>query len=263
MISQFPGQLRRRLYLSSSQRANSIRGDGQLVSATPGDSRPDHFEYDPENPVPTIGGRLCCGNDDYPPGPFDQSPNETREDVLVFSTPPLDREMEVTGFIRLELYASTTAADTDFTALLADVDPSGNARYLADGIVRARYRNSTEKAEPVEMGKVYRFDIDLWATSNLFKKGHQVRLYVSSSNFPRFNRNSNTGVPVFGSSGMVKAEQAIFHDQEHPSALVLPVFRGNPLGSADQLRLGSSINQAEIPETVPRLGAFFQRLPNS
>jgi len=213
-----------RLYLNSNEGANSIRGDGELISSIPGNSRPDHFEYDPENPVPTIGGRLCCGNDVYPPGPFDQRPNENREDVLVFSTPPLDQEMEVTGFIRLELYASTTAADTDFTALLVDVDPSGNARYLADGIVRARYRNSTDKAEPIEMGKVYRFDIDLWATSNLFKKGHRVRLYVSSSNFPRFNRNSNTGVPVFGSSGMVKAEQTILHDQDHPSALVLPVI---------------------------------------
>jgi putative CocE/NonD family hydrolase len=212
-----------KFYLNSKQGANSISGDGELVASVPGESRPDFFEYDPENPVPTIGGRLCCGNDVFPPGPFDQSPNETRRDVLVYSTPPLEQEMEVTGFIRLELYAATTGADTDFTAILADVDPSGNARYLADGIVRARYRNSTEKAEPIEMGTVYRYEIDLWATSNLFKKGHRMRLYVSSSNFPRFNRNSNTGAPVFGSAGMIKADQTVFHSRDYPSALVLPV----------------------------------------
>jgi putative CocE/NonD family hydrolase len=114
--------------------------------------------------------------------------------------------------------------DTDFTALLADVEPSGYARFLTDGIVRARYRNSTERAEPIEPGKIYEYSINLWATSNLFKAGHRIRLYVSSSNFPRFNRNLNTGEPIAGPTRYVKASQRIYHDAQHPSALVLPVI---------------------------------------
>ena len=183
----------------------------------------DVFEYDPAHPVPTIGGRLCCGNDVLPPGPFDQSPNESRGDVLVYSTSPLERATEVTGYVTLELYASTTAEDTDFTAMLVDVDPSGYARFITDGVVRARYRASTSVAEMVVPGKVYRYSIDLWATSNVFKAGHQIRLYVSSSNFPRFNRNLNTGESTLGATGLVKAIQTIYHDSEYPSALSLPV----------------------------------------
>jgi predicted acyl esterase len=122
------------------------------------------------------------------------------------------------------IYASSSAVDTDFTALLADVEPSGYARFLTDGIVRARYRNSTQRAEPIEPGKIYEYSIDLWATSNLFKAGHRIRLYVSSSNFPRFDRNLNTGKPIAGSVNMIKAQQRIYHDSQHPSALVLPVI---------------------------------------
>ncbi len=210
-------------YLHSTKGANSIRGDGALSTAPAGSENPDVFVYDPENPVRTIGGRLCCG-DGIPPGPWDQSPNETRSDVLVFSTPPLEKDTEVTGFIKMELYAATTAVDTDFTALLADVNASGYARFLTDGIVRARYRKSLEKADPIVPGKIYRYEIDLWATGNLFRAGHRIRLYVSSSNFPRFSRNLNTGERTFGSTGMVKATQTIYHDAEHPSALVLPVI---------------------------------------
>ena len=213
-----------RFYLGSDRGANTVGGDGTLSTTLSDNPSTDSFEYDPWNPVPTIGGRLCCGNEVMPPGPFDQSPNETRRDVLVFSTPPLEEAVEVTGFIRLELFAATTAADTDWTALLVDVDPSGYARYLADGIVRARYRNTTERSEPIQPGKVYRYEIDLWATSNVFKPGHQIRLYVSSSNFPRFNRNSNTGIAVLNSTGMKKATQTVFHDTRYPSALVLPVI---------------------------------------
>ncbi len=212
-----------RFYLAAQKGANSAHGDGVLVEKAPENSPPDVFDYDPWSPVPTIGGRLCCGTDVIPPGPFDQSPNETRRDVLVYSTPPLDKELEATGWVKVELYASTTAADTDFTAMLVDVDSKGFARYLADGIVRARYRNSTEQAEPIVPGKPYRYEVDLWATSNLFKVGHRVRLYISSSNFPRFNRNPNTGERMLGTTGMVKARQTIYHDATHPSALVLPV----------------------------------------
>ena len=210
-------------FLHSTRTAKSVAGDGTLSLAAPGTEPTDSFEYDPANPVPTIGGRLCCG-DAIPPGPFDQRPNESRNDVLVFSTPALDRDVEVTGFIKLELYASTSVKDTDFTALLVDVDPSGYARFLTDGIVRARYRNVTDKPEEVVPGQVYKYELDLWATSNLFKTGHKIRLYISSSNFPRFNRNLNTGEPMFGSSRTVKAQQTIYHDSRRPSAIVLPII---------------------------------------
>ena len=144
--------------------------------------------------------------------------------MLVFSTPALERDVEATGYITLELYASSSAVDTDFTAMIVDVDPSGYARFLTDGIVRARYRNSTERAEPIEPGKIYKFAIDLWATSNVFKAGHRIRVYVSSSNFPRFNRNMNTGESTIRSTTMMKAKQTIYHDAEHPSAIVLPII---------------------------------------
>ena len=197
---------------------------GTLSSESPENEPPEPYVYDPANPVPTIGGRLCCGNNQLPPGPADQRPNENRTDILTYSTPPLEKDLEVTGFIRLKLYAATDAPDTDFTGLLADVEPSGYARFLTDGIVRTRYRKSTAKADPIEPGKVYDYDIDLWATSNVFKAGHRIRLYVSSSNFPRFDRNTNTGEPVLGHGRMAVATQRIHHNRQYPSALVLPVI---------------------------------------
>jgi hypothetical protein len=215
-----------RYFFRSNKGANSANGDGELTIKSPGREKPDTFEYDPHNPVPTIGGRLCCGPG-IAPGPFDQRPNESRQDVLVFSTPPLDRDVEVTGYITVELYAASSAVDTDFTAMIVDVDPVGYARLLTDGIVRARYRNSTERSEPIEPGKVYKYTIDLWATSNVFKAGHRIRVYVSSSNFPRFNRNLNTGEATARSTRMVKATQTVYHDAEHPSAIVLPIIPRN------------------------------------
>jgi putative CocE/NonD family hydrolase len=195
---------------------------GSLGTEAPSSEPPESYQYDPANPVPTIGGRLCCGPE-LPPGPADQRPNENRPDVLIYSTGPLAREVEVTGFIQVRLFAATSAVDTDFTALLADVEPSGYARFLTDGIVRARYRKSTAQAEPVAPGEVNEYKIDLWATSNVFKAGHRIRLYVSSSNFPRFNRNLNTGEATLGATRIVTARQSIYHDAQHPSALIVPV----------------------------------------
>lgn len=209
-------------YFHASKGANSISGDGSLSTKIPGAEKPETFEYDPANPVPTIGGRLCCGG--TLPGPYNQQPNESRQDVLVFSTPPLERDTEVTGNISVELFAASSAVDTDFTALIVDVDPSGYARLLTDGIVRARYRNSTERAELIEPGKVYKYTIDLWTTSNLFKAGHRIRVYISSSNFPRFNRNLNTGEATMRGTKMLKASQTVYHDAEHPSAIMLPII---------------------------------------
>ena len=210
-------------YLHSSKGANTSAGDGQLSLTAPGSERPDQFDYDPRNPVPTIGGRLCCGTA-LPPGPADQRPNESRRDVLVFSTAPLREDVEVTGFVSVDLYAATSAVDTDFTALLVDVEPNGYARFLTDGIVRARYRESASGRSEVIPGKIYRYSIDLWATGNVFKAGHRIRLYISSSNFPRFNRNLNTGEPMLGSSASVIAHQTIYHEAQYSSALTLPVI---------------------------------------
>ena len=209
-----------RYYLHSGGGANGVAGDGKLSTDGPRREQPDRFAYDPAQPVPTLGGRLCCGPA-HLPGPADQRPNESRTDVLVYSTPPLPRDVEVTGFITAEVFAATSATDTDFTAMLVDVDPSGYARYLADGIVRGRYRASRSKAEPVEPGRIEKYEIDLWATSNVFKAGHRLRLYVSSSNSPRFSRNPN-GAPE-GSAEVIKASQTVYHDGAHPSALILPV----------------------------------------
>ena len=144
--------------------------------------------------------------------------------MLVFSTPPLERDVEVTGYVTAELYAATTAPDTDFTMMLVDVSSDGYARYLTDGVVRARYRETTDRPEPVTPGRVYKYAVDLWVTSNLFKAGHRIRLYVSSSNCPRFDRNLNTGEASAGATRFVKADQAVYHDASRPSSVTLPVI---------------------------------------
>jgi putative CocE/NonD family hydrolase len=179
--------------------------------------------YDPANPAPTVGGPLCCDPAHLPGGPRDQKDVESRQDVLVYSTPPLTEDTEVTGPITLDLYAKSSAVDTDFTGKLVDVGPDGFAQNLTEGILRARYRESTSAAKTIEPGKVYEYKIDLWSTSNVFMKGHRIRVEVSSSNFPRFDRNLNTGKNAAESAEFVKATNTVLHDSEHPSALVLPV----------------------------------------
>jgi putative CocE/NonD family hydrolase len=159
-------------------------------------------------------------------GPQNQQQVELRKDVLVYSTPALGQDLEITGPITLDLYASTSAADTDFTGKLVDVSPDGTAINLTEGILRARFRESTLGApKPIKPGQVYEYRIDLWSTSNVFLKGHKIRLEVSSSNFPRFDRNLNTGKDAATDATMVKATNTIYHDQQHPSALILPVVK--------------------------------------
>ncbi|MGH9469905.1 MAG: CocE/NonD family hydrolase, partial [Terriglobia bacterium] len=210
-------------YLHSEGKANTAGGNGSLSDQRPAHERPDKFVYDPNNPVPTIGGRLCCDSVHLEPGARDQSSNESRPDVLVFSTPPLTHNLEIVGPVKLVLYASSSAVDTDFTAMLVDVGPNGFARNLTAGIIRARYRDSEETPQFMTPGHVYRFTIDLWATGNVFLAGHRLRLDVSSSDFPRFDRNLNTREsPELGARG-TKAINTIYHDAAHPSALVLPV----------------------------------------
>ena len=210
-------------YLHSDGRANSLNGDGALSVETPGDQPSDSYVYNPVNPVPTVGGGLCCDPAFMANGAYDQRWVEGREDVLVYSTPPLAEDVEVTGPVSVTLFASSSAVDTDFTAKLVDVEPSGYARNLTDGIIRARYRNPRQPAELIAPGDIIEYTIDLWATSNLFKKGHRIRVEISSSNFPRFDRNMNTGAPIGSDVEFQPALQTIYHTPEYPSRLTLPV----------------------------------------
>lgn len=210
-------------FLHSTGKANSLSGDGGLSTVAPQSESYDHFVYDPSNPVPTVGGPLCCDSGHLAPGPYDQRSVEAREDVLIYSTPSLTQDTEVTGSVSLELFAKSSVVDTDFTAKLVDVGPDGFAQNLTEGIVRARYRDSQEKSNLMNPGQIYRFTIDLWSTSNVFRAGHRVRLEISSSNFPRFDRNLNTGEKFGVTQRYVSATNAIYHDAEHPSVLILPL----------------------------------------
>jgi putative CocE/NonD family hydrolase len=213
-------------YLRSRGKANSLRGDGGLSPDAPGNEPHDRFTYDPQNPVPTSGGCNCCNPEIVAWGAYDQREIEAREDVLVYTSEPLKEDLEVTGPVRVKLYASTDAPDTDFTAKLVDVHPSGYAINLTDGIRRGRYRESVATPKLLEPGKVYEFDIDLWVTSNVFLKGHRIRVEISSSNFPRFDRNPNTGGEFGADNELRVAHQQIYHDREYPSHIILPVIPG-------------------------------------
>jgi putative CocE/NonD family hydrolase len=214
----------RKYYLHSRGKANSAYGDGALATDEPGNEPADSYLYNPLNPVPTNGGGLCCYHNNTPGGAFDQSLVEHRADVLVYSTEPLKEDVEVTGPIRLTLYASSSAPDTDFTAKLVDVTECGFARNLTDGIIRARVRESQSDPKLIAPGKVYEYSIDMWSTANLFKAGHRIRLEVSSSNFPRFDRNPNTGHDLFADSEMQPALQTVFHNRANASHLTLPII---------------------------------------
>jgi putative CocE/NonD family hydrolase len=215
-----------RYLLESGGKANSASGDGALSTNAAGSVSADSFVYDPANPVPTTGGPLCCDPSHLAAGPRDQKEVEARPDVLVYSTTPLAEDTEATGPVTLDLFAKTSAADTDFTAKLVDVGPDGTAINLTEGILRARYRESTKGApKPITPGDVYEYKIDMWSTSNVFLKGHRIRLEVSSSNFPRFDRNLNTGKDDAADGEMVKATNTVLHDSVHPSALILPVVK--------------------------------------
>jgi uncharacterized protein len=210
-------------YLHSAGAANGVAGNGTLSTVAPAEERPDQYVYDPNDAVPTIGGPLCCEALPTGIGPQDQRPAEARSDVLVYTTPVFAKDTEVTGPVSLDLYVSTSAVDTDFTGMLVDVWPNGFAQNLTSGILRMRYRNSQEKPELANPGETYDITMDLWATSNVFLAGHKLRLEVSSSNFPRFDRNLNTGEEQARATRMVKATNVIYHDKAHPSALVVPV----------------------------------------
>lgn len=204
-----------------------LRASGVLSAEGPGAEAPDAYVYDPADPSPTVGGptslpgRFLGTNS----GPLDQRKVEARPDVIVYTSPPLERPLEATGPLQVVLHAATDAPDTDFVAKLCDVDPGGVSRILAEGVVRARFREGYERERPLEPGRAYAYAIDLVATSNVFLAGHQIRVAITSSSFPRFDRNANTGNPLGTDrpEDLRPARQTIFHDAARPSHLLLPV----------------------------------------
>ena len=212
------------MYLTSNGRANSLNGDGALKPASPAEDKPDAFTYDPMNPVMTNGGGFCCMGADAKPGAQEQRPTESRDDVLVYSTSPLEKGLEVSGPIDVTLYVASDAKDTDFTIKLVDVYPDGTAYNVEDNIQRARYRDGYDKP-PVwfEKDKVYKLTFQPMQTSIEFLPGHQLRIEVSSSNFPRYDRNLNTGGNNFDESKGVVAHNAVHHSAKYPSRITLSV----------------------------------------
>jgi len=219
-----PRAQQERFYLESRGHANTLAGDGRLRLGTP-TGEADRFVFDPQDPVPTAGGAACCNPKVFPWGPKDQRPVEKRRDVLVYTTDPLQKDVEVIGTVRVVLYAATSARDTDFTAKLVDVFPDGRAQNLTDGILRMRYRKSLEKQELARPGEICKLTIDAGVTGNVFQKGHRIRMEISSSNFPRFDRNPNTGEPVADATELRKATQTVYHDARRPSYVLLPVVQ--------------------------------------
>jgi putative CocE/NonD family hydrolase len=204
-------------YFHNSGRANSRSGDGFLSTQPPGEEETDVYLYDPRNPVPSMD--VVNGD-----GARDQSDIEERPDVLVYTSAPMEKSVEVTGPIVVKLYAASSAVDTDFTGKLVDVWPNGKAYNLCEGIIRARYRASVTKAKLIQPSRVYEFSLDLGATSNVFKAGHSIRVEISSSNFPKWDRNLNTGHPIGQDAEIKVALQTVFHNRKYPSCIVLPVI---------------------------------------
>jgi putative CocE/NonD family hydrolase len=203
--------------------------DGVLNTISPGDEAPDTYTYDPDNPVPTLGGNhsICWGDAFHviQPGPFDQREIEARDDVLVYTTAPLAEPLEVTGPITITLYASTDALDTDWTAKLIDVYPDDRAINLTEGVIRARFRESIYQPEKLlEPGEIYAYTLELLDTSNVFLPGHRIRVDLTSSNFPLWDRNPNTGHKQGADAELRVAQQTVYHEREYPTRITLPVI---------------------------------------
>ncbi|SFE20279.1 CocE/NonD family hydrolase [Spirosoma endophyticum] len=213
-------------YLSSAGGANSLYGDGKLTTKALGkDEKPDAFAYDPAFPVPSYGGNVCCTGTAVQGGAFDQHQMETRQDILVYTTEPFASGVELTGSIETTLYVASDAKDTDFTVKLIDVYPDGKAYNLDETILRARYRDGFDKEVWMDKGKVYKLTLSPMATSNFFAPGHSIRVEISSSNFPRFDRNMNTGGDNYSESKGVIAHNQVFHSAQYPSMVRLPIAK--------------------------------------
>jgi putative CocE/NonD family hydrolase len=206
-------------YVHSSGRANTLSGDGVLSTAEPSAEPADSYRYDPKNATPFITAPSFAQIG----GPDDYRSVEARDDVLVYSSEPMKRDTEVCGPIRAEVWAASSATDTDFMVKLIDVWTDGYAERLSDGMVRARYREGMESASLIEPGKIYRYSVDVWNTCETFKVGHRIRVEIASSAVPKFDRNPNTGEPLGRTTTMKIADQKIFHDREHPTHLILPI----------------------------------------
>ena len=209
-------------YLAGNGPANTGRGGGTLSAAKPDAAGKDTYEYDPAKPVPTLGGNNCCGTPTLA-GPRDQRPIEERNDVLVYSSAVLDSPMAIAGPVKMKLHASTDGRDTDFMVKLIDVAPGGIAINIAEGILRTRFRKGLDRMELLEPGKEYEFEVEMVGTANVFLPGHRIRVDITSSNFPQFDRNPNTGEALGASSKLRVAKQMVFHGGARASHIVLPV----------------------------------------
>ena len=212
-------------HLSSGGQANSLYGNGKLSLTKSEEPAIDAYIYDPMNPVKSYGGNVCCTGNAVKGGAYDQQHMETRQDILVYTSEPLDEGIEVSGFIESTLYVSSDAKDTDFTIKLIDVYPDGRAYNLDETIQRARYREGIDQEVFMEDGEVYKMEMTPMSTSNYFKKGHRVRIEISSSNFPRFTRNLNTGGDNFNESEGVRAHNKIHTGPGYPSMIKLPIVK--------------------------------------
>jgi putative CocE/NonD family hydrolase len=213
-------------YLASGGKANTVDGDGVLTPKSPGADKPDAFSYDPKSPVPSYGGNVCCTGNAVQGGAFDQRKMEARPDILVYTSEPLKEGVEVSGPISVTLYASSDAKDTDFTVKFLEVYPDGRAFNLDETIQRARYREGYDKPTVMmEAGKVYKVALQPMTTSNYFEAGHRIRIEVSSSNFPRFDRNLNTGGRNYDEAEGVVAHNQIHHSRQYASTLTLTVVK--------------------------------------
>jgi uncharacterized Ntn-hydrolase superfamily protein len=248
----------RKFYLHSGGNANSRFGDGTISLQTPVDEPADHFFYDPATPVPSLGGQACCTGTDKGAGSYDQSVNEMRDDVLVFTSEVLDQGVDVTGPLEVVLYVSSSAKDTDFTAKLIDVYPDGRAFNVQEGALRMRYREGFSKKVWMEYGEVYEARLNLHATANYFGTGHRIRLEVSSSNFPRWDRNLNTGGNNFDETEWVIAKNAVHHSAQYPSHLVLPLIEATGGGKPQPSQLAHTYSIVARDEETGELGVAVQ-----
>ena len=212
-------------FLSSAGKANTLNGDGALLLTPPSKDIPDAFTYDPMNPVGSYGGNVCCTGNAVQGGSFDQSQMELRNDILVYTSEKLVEGVEITGFIESTLFVSSTGLDTDVTIKLIDVYPDGKAYNLDETIQRLRYRDGYDKEVFMEKNKVYKVDLTPMVTSNYFPAGHKIRIEVSSSNFPRFDRNLNTGGNNYNESKGIVVENKIHHSKQYPSVIKLPFIK--------------------------------------
>ncbi|NNE26248.1 MAG: CocE/NonD family hydrolase, partial [Saprospiraceae bacterium] len=212
-------------YLNSTEGANSLYGDGRLILNLSEKTGVDSYTYNPMNPVNSYGGNVCCTGNAIEGGSFDQQLMETRNDILVYTSDELEEGIEISGFIESTLYVGSDAQDTDFTIKLIDVYPDGSAYNLDETIQRARYREGYEKEVFMKKGEVYKLELTPMATSNYFAKGHRIRIEVSSSNFPRFTRNLNTGGNNYDESEAIIANNKIYHGADYPSHISLPIIK--------------------------------------